>query len=321
MPPEGMELFSEGAVDLDELRELRERIPPSIHFGTSSWNYVEGWRGLVYHKKYPKSVSVAKLLAEYAEFPLFDIVGIDAAFYRPLSAATYRTYADALPPGFRCVQKVWNRITVHTFTGHQDGGVAGAGNPDFLNAELCVNEVIGPALERFTEHQGPFVFEFQAIGGKEGRDGEWFAGRLEEFFERMPREAPLAVEVRNPEFLVPSYFATLRSLGIAHVFSSWTHMPSLGDQLDIADAVTGPFVLSRALNRPGRSYEEAVDAFAPYDRIQDPNPALRSDLCRLALDALRLRIPAYLLVGNRAEGNSPQTLAAIARLVSEAIRE
>src|SRR5689334_19857745 len=90
--PRSVQLIPEGPVDLDELRDLRARIPKLVRFGTSSWNYTEGWRGLVYHRKYPKSVSVAKLLAEYVEFPLFDTVGIDAAFYRPLSAATYRNY-------------------------------------------------------------------------------------------------------------------------------------------------------------------------------------------------------------------------------------
>jgi uncharacterized protein YecE (DUF72 family) len=314
-----MELLSDGPFDLDELRTLREQIPPLIHLGTSSWNYPEGWRGLVYHRKYPKSVNVAKLLAEYVEFPLFDTVGIDAAFYRPLGPATYRAYREVLPVGFRCVQKVWNRVTVHTFTGHQDGGVAGRRNPDFLNAELCVNEVIGPALEHFAGHVGPFVFEFQAIARSEGLDPNAFAERLDAFLGQLPADASVAVEVRNAGFLAPPYFATLREHGAAHALSSWTRMPPIGEQLDLPDSVTGPFLLTRALNRPGRTFEEAVSAFAPYDRIQDENPELRRDLCRAAERALRLRIPIYLLVGNRAEGSSPHTIAAVARMLAQCL--
>jgi hypothetical protein len=60
-----------------------------------------------------------------------------------------------------------------------------------------------------------------------------------------------------------------------------------------------------------------VDAFAPYDRIRDPNPELRRDLLRLIETAVATRIPAYLLVNNRAEGSSPLTVAEIARMLPE----
>jgi uncharacterized protein YecE (DUF72 family) len=315
-----MEPLAGGPVDLAELRALREAIPPLVHLGTSSWNYVEGWRGLVYHRKYPKSVSVAKLLAEYAEFPLFDIVGIDAAFYRPLTPATYRAYHEVLPPGFRCVQKVWNRITIHTFTGHQDGGIAGQRNPDFLNAELCVNEVIGPALEHFRDHLGPFVLEIQAISKKDKVSADDFARRIDDFLGRLPSGASYAVELRNAEYLTPAYLAVLREHGAAHLLNSWTRMPSIGEQLQIPDVITGPFMIARALLRPGRDYQEAVDTFAPYDRIREPNEQLRLDLRTAAEMAMRLRLPIWLLTNNRAEGSAPYTIIAVARMLAERSR-
>ncbi len=310
-----MELLPDGAFDLEELRTLREQIPPLVHFGTSSWNY-EGWRGLVYHRKYPKSGAVTKMLAEYAEFPLFTTVGIDASFYRPLSANTYKGYAEALPPSFKCVQKVWSRVTIHTFSGHQDGGVAGERNPDFLNADICLNEVIGPALEHFRGHLAPFVFEIQTIAKKDKVSPDDFAGRLDEFLSKLPPDAPYAVELRNEEYLTPAYLAVLREHGVAHLFNSWTRMPPIGEQLAFADVITAPFVIARALLRPGRYYAEAVDAFAPYDKIQDENPELRGDLTALAERAIKLRIPAYLLINNRAEGSAPHTIAAVARMLA-----
>jgi hypothetical protein len=92
-------------------------------------------------------------------------------------------------------------------------------------------------------------------------------------------------------------------------------MPAIGDQLDLPGSISGPFIVARALLRPGRTYDEAVDAFAPYDRIQEPNPELRHDLLRLIDTAVQTRIPAYLLVNNRAEGSSPLTVAAVARML------
>ena len=302
--------------DSASLARLREAIPPGVRFGSSSWTY-PGWKGLVYHRDYPATGAGADMLAEYARFPLFGTVGIDSSFYGPLTEKMLRGYATALPPGFPCVSKVWDRITVHTFAKARDKVKAGQPNPDFLNPGLFVEEVWGPTRTHFAEHQGPFVFEFQAIAREDRVEPRTFAERLDRFFDRLPPEGRYAVEVRNPEFLTPAYFAVLREHDVAHVFNSWTRMPSIGMQLDLPGSVTAGFLVARALLRPGRYYADAVDAFAPYDRIRDPNPELRGDLVRMVETAERLRIPAYLIVNNRAEGSAPLTIAAVAGMLSE----
>ena len=302
----------------DELWALASRIPAGVRFGASSWNY-PGWRNLVYHREYETRGASARMLSEYAAFPLFRTVGIDSSFYAAPLEATFEAYNEHLPHGFPCVSKVWNQVTVHTFTKAQDKARAGQLNPDFLNPEVFLEAVHEPYRRYFADHTGPFVFEFQAIGrGPGGLAPEAFAGRLDQFFEALPRDCMYAVEVRNEEFLTPMYFAVLREHGVAHVFNSWTRMPSIGDQLDLPGSVSGPFLIARALLRPGRSYDEAVDAFAPYDRIREPYPPLRRDLARLVETAVRTRIPAYLLVNNRAEGSAPLTVAAVAKLLPEA---
>jgi len=300
----------------DELAGLAHAIPPGIHFGTSSWNY-PGWAGLVYHQPYPKTGASGRMLAEYARWPLFSTVGIDASFYNPLSASTLDEYTAALPAGFRCVSKVWDRITVHTHSKMRDKARAGEPNPDFLNPELFAEAVLAPCLAHFSEHVGPFVFEFQAITRGSRVAPQEFADRLDQFFSALPRTGQYAVEVRNEEYLTPAYFAVLREHSVAHCFNSWTRMPSIGGQLDLPGAIGAPFIVARALLRPGRYYAEAVDAFQPYDRIQDRNPELRADLVRLVETALKARIPAYILVNNRAEGSAPLTIAAVARLLTE----
>ena len=291
-----------------DLAALARRIPPLVRFGASSWNY-PGWRGLVYHRTYEGKGTPARMLEEYAAFPLFRTVGIDSSFYAPPTEEVLRSYAEHLPPGFPCVSKVWNQITVQTFTRAQDPARAGKTNPDFLNPEVFLEAVYQPYQRHFAEHSGPFVFEFQAIGRGSGIGPSEFADGLDRFFSALPREGQYAVETRNEEFLTPMYFAVLREHGVAHVFNSWTRMPAIGDQLDLPGSVSGPFIVARALLRPGRTYDEAVDAFAPYDRIQEPNPELRRDLLRLIDVAVKTRIPAYLLVNNRAEGSSPLTVA------------
>jgi uncharacterized protein YecE (DUF72 family) len=299
---------------LDDLTRLAQRVPPLIRLGTSSWNY-PGWHGLVYHRDYAAKGAPARMLEEYAAFPLFRTVGVDSSYYAPPEESVLRRYAEHLPPGFPCVSKVWNQITVHTFSKAMDKARAGQSNPDFLNPDVFLEAVYQPYQQYFGDHTGPLVFEFQNIPRFGSMSPQHFADRLDQFFSELPREGQYAVEVRNEEFLTPMYFAVLREHGVAHVFSSWTRMPAIGDQLDLPGSLTGPFIVARALLRPGRTYNEAVDAFSPYDRILDPSPELRADLVRLIETAVNARIPAYLLVNNRAEGSAPLTIAAVAGML------
>src|SRR5437773_12386824 len=149
-----------------QLSELGRRVPPSIKFGTSTWTY-DGWAGDIYHRGY-RGAQPARRLEEYARYPLFRTVGIDSAYYEPPDEEVLAAYARALPPGFPCVSKVWDRITARRFT--QDprwGNLAGQRNPDFLNADLFKEAVLGPYARAFSDHAGAFVFEFQAMRGKD----------------------------------------------------------------------------------------------------------------------------------------------------------
>jgi uncharacterized protein YecE (DUF72 family) len=304
--------------DLDRIERLSARIPPLVRFGTSTWNY-PGWQGLVYHEDYGPKGAAARMLREYAAFPLFGTVGVDSSYYGPPTEAVLRSYAEHLPRGFPCISKVWGQVTIHRFTKAQDEARAGKLNPDFLNPDIFIEEIYQPYRRHFADNTGPFIFEFQTIAKSGGMSPQRFATRLDEFFSALPRDAQYAVEVRNDEFLTPMYFAVLREHSVAHVFNSWTRMPPIGHQLDLPGSLTGPFILARALLRPGRTYNEAVDAFAPYDRIREPNPKLRRDLIRLIETAVKTRIPAYLLVNNRAEGSAPLTIAAVLEMLGDEV--
>ena len=302
----------------EQLLEWKARLPPGVMFGTSTWSY-PGWAGLVYSRVWPAQGASARMLAEYARFPLFGTVGIDASFYGPPEPKTLEQWSRSLPEGFRCVSKVWERITVHTFAGKRETQpLAGKRNPDFLNPDLFLSEVYRPYQDHFARHAGPFVFEFQSIAGWGPDAPAEFAARLDRFLSQLPRDARYAVEVRNEEFLTAPYFAVLREHNVAHVFTSWTRMPPLGAQLDLHGAFSADFTVARALLRPGRTYADAVKMFQPYDRVRDPQPELRRDLARLATTAGKLRVPAYILINNRAEGSAPHTIAAVmARLAGE----
>src|SRR6266700_8079363 len=117
-----------------ELAALARGVPPNVKFGTSTWTY-DGWAGDVYHRSY-RGAQPAQRLEEYAAYPLFRTVGVDSAFYEPPSEEVLAAYARSLPPGFPCVSKVWDRITAKR--------IDRVSNPDFLNADLFKEAVLGP---------------------------------------------------------------------------------------------------------------------------------------------------------------------------------
>ncbi len=301
-------------IDRAALARLGAAVPPLVRFGTSSWNY-PGWRGLVYEAGYKGKGASTRMLEEYARFPLFRTVGIDASFYAAPTPEVLRGWAERLPPGFRCVSKVWQQLTAHTWTKAQDPARAGKLNPDFLNPAVFIESVWEPCSAHFAHNLGPLVFEFQQIPRTSGIGPQQFADRLDAFFGRLPRGPAYAVEVRNEEFLIPAYFAVLREHDVAHVFNSWTRMPRIGAQIDLPGALTAPFIVARALLRPGRTYDDAVDAFSPYDRVLDADGGVRTDLVRLAQVALAANVPAYILVNNRLEGSAPLTILAVAHML------
>jgi uncharacterized protein YecE (DUF72 family) len=288
-----------------EVIELAQGIPASIRFGTSTWTY-DGWFGDVYHRRY-RGLQPARRLEEYARYPLFRTVGIDSAFYDPPAEEELQSYARALPPGFPCVSKVWDRITAKRL------GQDALRNPDFLNADLFKDSVLGPYSRVFRDHAGSFVFEFQSMRGRDLPDPLQWADQLDDFLRELPRDFRYAVELRNAELLTDLHGEVLKRHGVAHVFNSWTETPSIGEQLDLRWTWPADFTVARALLKPGRRYADAVKQFQPYDRVQEPVPSLRQDLVRLVSEAHRRRIEAFILANNRAEGNAPGTIKAVAR--------
>ena len=83
----------------------------------------------------------------------------------------------------------------------------------------------------------------------------------------MPAGWRYAVEIRNPEHLVPDYFAFLARHRVAHVFNAWTRMPRIANQITLPEAFTADFAVVRALLQKDRSYEQAVRLFEPYREV------------------------------------------------------
>ena len=153
----------------------------------------------------------------------------------------------------------------------------GQPNPSFLDAALFENAFLR-ALEPYRSQVGVLIFEFGTFSRAAYPDAGDFVAELDRFLASIPRTFRYSVEIRNPEYLKPRYFDCLRSHGVAHVFNAWTRMPDIGQQTGIPGAFTAGFTVCRALLSRGRTYEEAVKKFSPYEKVQEPNPEARESL-------------------------------------------
>ncbi len=294
-------------------------LPKNIYFGTSTWTY-PGWKNIIYHREYKSEREFnRRSLEEYAKFPWFRSVGIDSTFYAPPKESLLREYASQLPEDFLWVSKVWERVTVPKYPKHpRYGKSSGLMNEDFLNPMLFIDSVLKPYRdEEVRKHSGPFVFQFGHIQ-KDLLSADEFFKKLEGFLSAVPKEFQYAIEVRNSEFLNSDYFSVLNTQGATHCFNHWTSMPSLKAQMKAAASAGGlsaPFYVARILTPRGISYEQAVELFAPYDRLQRPNPEMREDVVRLAQRAIETKRSAFVIVNNRAEGHAPMTINDIGRRV------
>jgi uncharacterized protein YecE (DUF72 family) len=286
-----------------------------IRIGGSSWKY-EGWLGQIYtpshymsRGRFSKKLFEAECLREYAQ--IFPTVCGDFAFYQFPSEGFWQRLFAQTPAGFQFSFKVPEQITCKLFPSHpRYGPQGGEPNPSFLDFYLLESAFLRP-LEPYQEKIAVLIFEFGAFPrGSFSGAGE-FLELLDPFLATLPDHFRYAVEIRNEEFLSPEYLDCLRSHGVAHVFNAWARMPELQAQIALPGSVTAGFVVSRALLRRGRPYADAVQMFAPYNRIQDPNPETRAGLRELIDRARQARMEAYIYVNNRLEGNAPETIHAL----------
>ncbi|MBZ5604256.1 MAG: DUF72 domain-containing protein [Acidobacteriia bacterium] len=295
------------------VRALAQR---NVFIGTSSWRY-EGWLGQFYtperyfsRGRFSKKKFHEECIQEYAE--VFPVVGGDFSFYAPQPPDFWVKLFAQAPRELKWSLKAPEDFTCKRFPQHpRYGPRRGLMNPVFLDARAFEAAFLDP-LSPYFDRLAVVMFEFGTFSRETYPDPRAFFDDLGAFLETLPRTVAYGVEIRNPEFLEAGYFDVLRTNGVAHVFNSWTRMPSLREQLEIEDAFTAPFSVARALLRPGRVYEQAVASFSPYREIREEYPEGREALRSMIQKSMERARKAYIHINNRLEGNAIETIRAIA---------
>lgn len=292
----------------DDLRPVAQQLPSTLRMGTSSWSF-PGWRGIVYPRAMTTTTLAQEGLRDYARHPLLRTVGIDRSYYAPVPREDWERYASQLPADFVCCIKAPASVTSYAVP----GSPAPQPNPDFLDADRFVDELLEPCRAWFAAHTGPFLLQFSPTGRRIVLEPQVFAERLDAFLERLPRDGEYAVEIRDRALLTETYRRVLARHGAVHVCNYWTAMPTPGEQADIVRQPSAPFTMVRLLMRPGTRYEQQRQTMAPFNRIVQQDEHMRRDVIGVLRRAVAAGQRAFLLVNNKAEGSSPLTIEAIAR--------
>jgi len=296
-----------------EAAAVAARLPQKLHFGTSSW-FSTGWEGLVWSRRYTESDLAHDGLREYARHPLLTTVGIDRSYYAPLPPADLDRYASQLPPGFKCVLKAPASVTSAIVPNRRDE--APVANPDYCSVERFQRDLGDAVLGHFLPHTAAVLFEFPMVPRAFSGDAAAFARRLDAMLSELDPRIPVAVELRDPGLLKTAYASVLRERRAAHVYNLHTHMPLPGAQRAVAALRDQPFAVVRLLMPPHTRYEERRRDFAPFNRLQDVDPARRADTLSVIVEALGGGLETWVLVNNKAEGSSPLTIRALAEAVA-----
>lgn len=289
------------------------RLSVRIRPGTSSWSF-PGWAGIVYDRAAPQAVLSRHGLAAYAAHPLLRAVSIDRSYYGPIPETRYAAWAADVPDDFRFAVKIDRACTTPDL---RTDGVGLLPNPLFLDAGHALRSTIEPARTGLGPKLGAFIVQLPPVPARAVGSVRAFAQRLDEFLGGVASDVPVGVELRTPELFTPRYADVLAAHGAVHCHSVHPQMRPLADQLAAIPVRRGRILMIRWMLHSGFEYEEARAHYHPFDRIVDPDPAIRATIARACLEADAEGCDAYILINNKAEGCAPISALRLAEEIVE----
>jgi len=281
-----------------------------LRIGTCSWKY-PSWEGLVYSA--PKGINY---LEEYAK--QYDTVEIDQWFWSLHGPGkismpredTVREYAASVPDDFCFSVKVPNSISLSHFYRRSKADPLRE-NPDFLSVELF--ERFLDTLAPMHHLLGPLMLQFEYLNKQKIPAQDIFLVRLAEFLDAIPRDFPIGIESRNPNYLNPKYFSLLEKNGVHHVFLQGYYMPPVRDIFAKSGAPSSGTTVIRLHGPDRKGIEEKTGG--SWDRRIEPRDDVLQDVVEMTNVLLSQDVDVYLNVNNHFEGSAPRTIAHLRELL------
>jgi uncharacterized protein YecE (DUF72 family) len=252
-----------------------------IRIGTCGWSYTD-WAGVFY----PEALPAGEYLAYYAE--RFPVVEVDSTFYRTPSLSMVRGWDHKTPASFGFSLKVPQVITHEKVLSDCREELDGF----LVAARLLGNKLLCCQLQFGYFNKAKFA------------SLDAFLERLDPFLAAWPDDVPVAVEIRNKNWVKEPFLACLRRHGAVWVLTDQAWMPSPRSLVEQFDAVTGSFGYVRLLG----DRAEVDKRTKTLDHIViDRTDQVRDDAQAVRL--LSQRVPLLVFVNNHFAGYSPETIA------------
>lgn len=283
-----------------------------LRIGTCSWKF-DSWQGLVY-----TNTAKPEYLKEYAQH--FNTVEIDQWFWSLHGVDTVslpkpqlvEEYVNAVPEDFRFSVKVPNSITLTHFYRKKKNTPLQV-NPHFLSIDLLTKFL--EKLEPMRSRLGPLMFQFEYLNKQKMSSQQTFQQQFGEFMAQCPQGYSYSLEIRNPQWLNPSYFTFLKQTNLYHVFLQGYYMPPIFPIYEtFVDWINDVAIIR--LHGPDRQGIEKKSSGQWNIVIESKDQEIPS-VVQILRDLLARNVTVYLNVNNHYEGSAPLTIEKISRILRE----
>jgi uncharacterized protein YecE (DUF72 family) len=298
---------------------IPEEYASTLRVGTCSWKF-DSWKGLLYEQG--KTYRPDDYLREYAKH--LRSVEVDQWFWslfpqnvRLPDVQTVRQYAESVPDDFRFTVKAPNALTLTHFYSKQPAAyAASAGQPNGHFLELSLLERFLERLTPLGRKLGPIMFQFEYLNRAKMSSLDAFLERFADFVSRAPQDFQYAVETRNPNYLSPPFFQSLKEKSCGYVYLEGYYMPPIDRIFERFHPETADFSIIRLHGVDRKQIE--TDVGEVWNRLASPKPQAVEAAAKIVRANARRRILTYVNVNNHLEGSAPLT---VQRLLDVLARE
>ena len=283
-------------------------------FGTCSWKY-DSWKGIIYSNE--KDINY---LQEYSRH--YSTVEIDQWFWSlfPQNKVllpdknVVEEYNSSTPDDFLFTIKVPNSLTLtHFYNRNKKEPLVP--NPYFLSVELF-NEFIS-SIKSINKKTACLIFQFEYLNKQKMKSPDEFQTSFRQFHSQLNGlEIPLAVEIRNPDYLNGNYFSFINDLDMAHVFLEGYFMPPVAEIYNKYKKFIKDFTVLR-LHGPDRKGIEKISN-ENWNQIYVNRDKEIKSLVEMIKDLQNKEVNLFVNVNNHFEGSAPLTIQRIKKSLDKA---
>jgi uncharacterized protein YecE (DUF72 family) len=271
-----------------------------LRIGTCSWKY-DAWKGIIY-----PDLDSFNYLQHYSKY--YNTVEIDQWFWSLSERISLpdpslaSEYAASVPDDFKFTIKVPNSLTLtHYYKSDRP-------NVEFLSVELYEEflERIEPLLPKTSF----LIFQFEYLNRMKIGSAKELQKKLFHFLGKIPSSSPpIAVEIRNPNYLSTAWFRFLKDMNMPHILMEGYFMPHVWNVYSRNAAFFGDNVIIR-LHGPARSDMEKLSG-KDWSKIYIHRDEEIHEIVSMVKTMLQKDINIHLNVNNHFEGCAPYTIKKI----------